>query len=177
MRVPVGLETTRLFFRQPKSEDAEWIFESYAQDTDVTRYLTWQPHKNIDETRAFLARCDFDWKSEIAFPLVITRKDNGEPIGMVEIRINGFKADIGYLLTKKEWGKGYMTEAVQKIVDWALGQEEIYRVWAVCDIDNSPSARVMEKVGMKREGILGKWIMHPNISDEPRDCYCYSLVK
>jgi len=43
-----------------------------------------------------------------------------------------------------------MTEAVQKVVDWALKQPEIYRVWAVCDVDNVGSARVMAKAGMTR---------------------------
>jgi hypothetical protein len=53
----------------------------------------------------------------------------------------------------------------------------IFRVWALCDVDNLASARVMEKVGMQREGILRRWILHPNLSDEPRDVYCYSVVK
>ena len=54
-------------------------------------------------------------------------------------------------------GKGYITEAVKSIVDWAFKQQEIYRVWSVCDVDNIGSARVMEKVGMQREGILRRW--------------------
>ena len=50
-------------------------------------------------------------------------------------------------------------------------------MWAVCDIDNLASARVMEKAGMQREGILKRWSVHPNISAEPRDSYCYAVVK
>src|SRR5215831_19227433 len=70
-----------------------------------------------------------------------------------------------------------ITEAVKSIVDWALKQREIYRVWSVCDVDNVGSARVMEKVGMQKEGILRRWSVHPSISPEPRDAYCYAITK
>ena len=70
-----------------------------------------------------------------------------------------------------------MTEAVKALVTWALQRPEIYRVWAVCDIDNKASARVMEKAGMQREGILRRWSIHPNVSNEPRDSYCYAILK
>jgi [ribosomal protein S5]-alanine N-acetyltransferase len=70
-----------------------------------------------------------------------------------------------------------MTEIVKKLADWALKRGGIYRVWSVCDVDNRASARVMEKAGMRREGILRRWSMHPTISDEPRDSYCYSITK
>lgn len=70
-----------------------------------------------------------------------------------------------------------MTEAVRAVVDWAIGQPEMHRVWAVCDVDNKASARVLEKAGMEREGILRRWSIHPNISEFPRDCICYAKVK
>jgi [ribosomal protein S5]-alanine N-acetyltransferase len=86
---------------------------------------------------------------------------------MIEIRINQYKADLGYVLVKLKWGKGYMPEAMQALIDWALGQNEIYRVWAICDVENVASARVMEKVGMQKEGVLRRWLIHPNIAKEP----------
>ena len=58
-----------------------------------------------------------------------------------------------------------------------MDQEPIHRVWAVCDVENRGSARVLEKVGMQREAILRKWLVHPNISPIPRDCYCYAIVR
>jgi RimJ/RimL family protein N-acetyltransferase len=104
-------------------------------------------------------------------------KEETRLLGAAEIRIDRFKVDLGYVLARSEWGKGYMPEAAQALISWALGQEEIYRVWAVCDVENRASARVMEKVGMQREGILKRWVIHPNISTEPRDCYCYAIYK
>jgi len=163
--------------RPPIIEDAEVIFSKYAQDAEVTRYLTWRPHAEIEDSRAYLNRCLSLWSEGSAFPWVLIRREDSEFIGMLEARIDRYKMDLGYVLAKSEWGKGYMPEAVRAIIDWAMNQSGIYRIWAVCDLENRASARVMEKVGMEREGILRRWIIHPNQSDEPRDCYCYSIVK
>ena len=108
---------------------------------------------------------------------MIAKKDDRQLIGMIGLKVDGHKAELGYVLARAYWNTGYMTEAARAVVKWALEQKGIYRVWAVCDVENQPSARVMEKIGMQREGVLRRWIMHPNRSDEPRDCYCYSMTK
>ena len=174
---PGTLETTRLLLRMPKMNDAESIFQKYAQDEEVTKFLIWRPHQNIDTTRKFIHRCIRSWKEETAFPWVIVRKKDEQLIGMLELRIEGFRADLGYAIGREFWGHGYATEVTKSVIKWALEQENIYRVWATCDIENLASARVLEKAGMQREGILRRSIIHPNISTEPRDCFCYSMVK
>jgi RimJ/RimL family protein N-acetyltransferase len=70
-----------------------------------------------------------------------------------------------------------MTEAARSVVHWAIGLPLVYRVWAVCDIDNKASARVLEKIGMQRESILRRYIIHPTMSAEPRNCLVYSIVR
>jgi RimJ/RimL family protein N-acetyltransferase len=177
MKPPETLETPRLLLRLPILEDVEPIFQKYAQDPEVSKYLFWRPHESISTTREFLNRCIQCWKDETAFPWVITNKDDHTLLGMIELRIDRFCADFGYGIAKQYWGNGYTTEAAKVIVHWALNQESIYRVWAICDVENLASARVMEKVGMQKEGILRRLTIHPNISIEPRDCYCYSIVK
>jgi len=157
-------------------DDAEAIFETYAQDADVTRFLTWRPHRTIGETRDFLQSRLDAWRKRSGFTWAITLRDQ-TLIGGIALRIYGRKADVGYVIARPFWNQGYASEALQAIVDWALAQPEIFRVWAVCDIDNVASARVLEKVGMQREGVLHSWIMHPNLSDKPRDCLCYAIVK
>jgi RimJ/RimL family protein N-acetyltransferase len=177
MKPPELIETRRLVLRIPSLADAEAIFNSYAQDHNVLRYLTWLPHENIQETEGFLADCIVAWKNASRFPYVIVLRESDEVIGMIEIRIDGFKADVGYVVSRRHWGKAIATEALRSLADWALKQEAIYRLWALCDVDNLASARVLEKAGMQREGLLRRQIIHPNISDEPRDCYCYAAVK
>lgn len=173
---PETFITLRLLLRPPRLSDAQSIFSNYAKDLETTRYLIWRPHKKIHETEEFLTRVAV-WGADDDFSWAVTLKDSGELIGMVGLRINEFKADLGYVLGRQWWGRGYATEAVQSIVDWALSQPGIYRVWAMCDVDNLASARVLEKVGMSREGVLRRSTMHPNVSEEPRDSYCYAIVK
>jgi hypothetical protein len=85
--------------------------------------------------------------------------------------------DVGYLTARPWWGQGLMTEVLTEVVDWAMGQPSVFRIGAFCDVDNVASARVMEKSGLVREGLLRRWLMHPNISDEPRDCFSYARVR
>jgi len=112
-----------------------------------------------------------------AYSYAIALKDSEAVIGMIALHPDDFKVGLGYVLAHPHWGKGYMTEAVRVLANWLLEQPEIYRVFAVCDMENFASARVMEKAGMIREGILLRNSMHPNVSNEPRDSYIYSIVK
>ncbi len=177
MKPPESFDTARLLLRVPAMADAESIFQAYAQDSEVTRFMTWRAHKEISETEQFISGCIASWKDQIRFPYCIVLKNRNELVGMIDVRIASFRAEVGFVLSRQHWGQGIMTEATRTLVDWVSSQPQIYRVWAVCDMENVASARVLEKVGMQREGILRRYIMHPNVSDEPRDCYCYAIVK
>jgi RimJ/RimL family protein N-acetyltransferase len=96
---------------------------------------------------------------------------------MLEIHAKGFIMEIGYGMAHSHWGNGYMTEALIAVNDWAFKQPDIFRMQAICDVENIGSARVMEKAGMIREGLMRRYVVHPNISDEPRDVYLYAIVK
>jgi len=177
-RPPEKIETKRLLLRKPMMEDAAPIFKLYAQDQKVTRYLSFKPHQSIDDTKAFLKRCLNSWNNNTSFPWTIVRMKDKQLIGMIEIAsIDQTGINLGYVLAQAYWGNGYMSEALRKIIVWALHQNDIYRVWAICDTENIASTRVMEKAGMQKEGILRRWTILPNMGDEPRDCYCYSIVK
>lgn len=177
MKPPIQFKTKRLILRAPVLDDAEDIFKAYAQDKAVVKHLTWMPHKHVENTREFLQNCVSDWKRERSFTWVILEGGSNTLLGMVGMVPEEYKVELGYVLRRDYWGKGIMTEAAQAIVDWAKQERSIYRIGAFCDTQNTASAHVLEKVGMQREGILRRWIRHPNISNEPRDCYCYSIVK
>jgi ribosomal-protein-alanine N-acetyltransferase len=174
---PITLKTERLRLRKVKLADAEAIFRQYAQDPEVTKYVSWRAHKDIEETREFVRMCLLAWDVGNAFHWVIERLEDKQVMGMISARAGGEKWELGYVLARFHWERGYMTEAVKGIIAWAMRQKDIYRIWAVCDVDNLASARVMEKVGMQREGVLRRWSVHPNISAEPRNSYCYAITK
>jgi ribosomal-protein-alanine N-acetyltransferase len=177
MKPPEQFETERLSLRKPRMDDAPAIFASYAQDPEVTRYMTWRPHKNVEETYRILELMLKFWDEENSYSYVISLKHSDSVIGMISMHPDGFKVGLGYVLARPHWGKGNMPEAARVITNWLLGQPDIYRVFAVCDVENLASARVMEKAGMIREGILHRNSIHPNVSDEPRDSYIYAIVK
>lgn len=177
MTPPENFQTERLILRVPVVADARAVFEEYARDSAVTKYLAWRPHRSIGDAAEFLTKCFFMRQENIAFPYAITLRDSEKLIGMIELRFEESRLDIGYVLAAPYWNLGYMTEAVRAVIAWGLNQKEIYRVWAYCDTENLPSARVLEKAGMQREGILRRWMILPNLSDSPRDCYAYSIVK
>lgn len=70
-----------------------------------------------------------------------------------------------------------MLEIISAFIDEAFAMGAIYRVWAVCGIDNHASRRAMEKAYMKHEGVLRSWILHPNMGNSPRDCHCLATTK
>lgn len=177
MKLPESIETSRLRLRKPSLSDADAIFNDYAQDEEVVRYLVWRTHKDIAETRVFLERCIQAWEGRSNVPYAIERKEDGRLLGMIEAMMGPHSAGAGYVIARAHWGQGYMPEALKALNSLVLAQPEIYRMEILCDVDNLASARVMEKVGMQREGLLRRRSIHPAIGPEPRDCYLYALVR
>jgi [ribosomal protein S5]-alanine N-acetyltransferase len=174
---PDTVETLRLHLRHPVPTDAERIFQTYAQDREVTRYVEWVPHTCVGTTKKFIALCQDRWTNSVAFPYVITRKEDRELLGMIEVRPNRHRANFGYVLARSYWGNGFMPEAIAAIVKITFEPPAVYRMEAICDVANKASARALEKSGFFREALLRRYIIHPNISLEPRDCLLYAITK
>lgn len=178
LRPPHRFATARLTGRMPRLEDGPAVFAAYASDPEVTRYLAWRPYERVEPLNAFLREAIAHWeKGEGHLAWLLCLKGTDTPIGSIGMTIEGGKATFGYALAKKFWGHGFAAEALQHLVDWALAQPTIFRAWAFCDVENPASARVMEKAGMVREGILRRWHVAPNLGPEPRDCVAYAKVK
>ena len=97
-------------------------------------------------------------------------------MGMVALRPDGHKADMGYVLGRVHWGQGLMVDAARVVVDAAFLDPALLRVWAVSDVDNRASARVLEKLGVVREGLIRSWLLHPNVSPVPRDVLVFAQL-
>ena len=170
---PESFATARLILRKPRAEDAPLIFAAYAQDPDVTRYLTFRPHRDLNDTHEAIGRFLENWHTGKSYSWLIFRRDPEELIGAIAAREDQ-GINVGYLLAHPFWGQGFMSEALGVIVEWAFSAPSIFRVWAVCDLENDASARLLERNGFRQEGVLKKLSLHPNVSDIPRDCYCYA---
>jgi len=176
MKPPATIETPRLRLRPLVVEDAPVIFATWAQDAEVSRYVTWSPHRSVDDTRGFLRYCVDGWEKNGPFNWAIVLREKARLAGTIELRPQGPRVEVGYVLARAYWGQGLMSEVVRVLVNWALDQPDVHRVWAVCDVENPASARVLEKAGMQREGTLRRWAT-ANVSALPRDCWCYARVK
>lgn len=169
-------ESSRLRLRPININDADYLFNNWAQELTIAKYMTWIPHDNIKQTKQFVASCIKGWNRN-DFTWVIEIKGSKEIIGSFAARQDAHKLDIGYLLVEKHWGKGYMTEIITSFIKSAFKIKGIKRIWAVCDVENNASKRVMEKSGMSYEGVLKSWLVHPNMKNNPRDCHCLGIIK
>jgi RimJ/RimL family protein N-acetyltransferase len=172
---PDALDTPRLTFRPLARADAQAIFDTYAQDPLVSQFLTWRPHASVAATEAFIASTE---GASATRNYVLIERAGGSLVGSFELRRHSpSRVGYGYLLARPFWGRGLMTEALSAAADWALGQPGVWRIGDVCDVENLASARVMEKAGFVREGLLRRWAVHPNLGEAPRDCFSYARVR
>ena len=151
------IETERLILRRFKIEDAEDMYKNWASDPEVTKFLTWPPHKNADVTRAILEEWIPQYDDGGYFNWVMEYKENGKIIGNISVvKLNEEieSADIGYCLSRAYWGQGFMPEALKAVMDYLFDVAGLNRIAASHDVNNPKSGRVMEKAGMKQEGIF-----------------------
>ncbi len=174
--IPQSLQTLRLHLRAPRLEDAELILHRWAHDPAVTRYMSWKPHQTVDQSLQFIRQALQDAHAD-KHTWLIEQCDDTRLLGSVGLRRDGHRVELGYCLARDAWGQGYATEAARAVTEAALADPAIYRVSACCAPANHASVRVMEKIGMRREGLLRAWLVLPNISDRPQDMLCYAKAK
>jgi ribosomal-protein-alanine N-acetyltransferase len=173
---PESFQTPRLLLRKPRPADAPLIFAAYACDPEVVRYLTFLPHRELRESEEAVQRFIDNWETGKAFHWLMFSRNSGQLVGAISARRDQGIV-LGYCLARPFWRQGYMSEAVVAVVNWAFTDPDVFRVWAVCDLDNEASARLLESNGFHEEGILRKYSLHPSVSAVPRDCYCYAKTR
>ena len=152
----VRLETSRLILRRARMEDAEPMFYNWANDKEVTKYLTWPPHSNIEVTQKVLESWVESYEKEDYYQWMIVLKEIHEPIGSIMVSTVGRaqSAHVGYCIGKKWWHQGIMSETLLAVMDFLFNEVGYHRVEAMHDSNNPNSGKVMAKCGMKYEGTL-----------------------
>lgn len=151
------LETSRLILRRFTPEDSQAMYENWASDPEVTRYLTWPAHSSPEVSTWVLN----DWISHYAeadfYQWAIVPKDLGQPIGSISVVEKNDRVqsvEIGYCIGRPWWHRGYTTEALQRVISFFFEAVGVNRVEARHDARNPHSGGVMEKCGLRREGLL-----------------------
>ena len=173
---PPRLETRRLILRRIEEKDYEDMFE-YSADSDVTKYLTWQPHVNIGETKTYAADLQKKYDSGKFFDWGLVSKEDGKLIGtcgFTSINLNQNTCEVGYVLTKRYWGRGLMPEAVECVINFAFDYFGFDKVEARFLDGNEQSKKVMLKTGMTFEKTEHN-VFH--VKGEYKTVHTYSITR
>ncbi len=151
------LKTLNLLLRPMKMSDAPDIFR-YASDPEVSRYVLWEPHKKISETRSYIRYVRRLYRHGLPSSWAVVERDSLTAIGSIGFMwyspVN-HSAEVGYSFSRQFWNRGYATQALRAVIDASFRSiPDLNRIEAQHDTRNPASGRVMEKCGMKPEGIL-----------------------
>ncbi len=179
MELTLPIETPRLILRHYRVTDASNILEDWASDPEVAKYLSWPPHQSLADTYSFLQHNEESWQNNGHLGMGIESKASGRLIGGIGFTVETpHRVQFGYAIGRAHWGQGYTVEALASLVKLVFRDPQIHRAYALCYVENRGSARVMEKVGMRFEGILRQYHLLPNLSPEiPCDMACYALLR
>ncbi len=172
------LETERLMLRRFRPDDAAAMYNNWASDDEVTKYLMWPTHSSIEVSEYVTNDWVNSYSKDDYYQWAIVLKENGdEPIGsisMVNSNENLSMVHIGYCIGRKWWHKGITSEAMKALIDFFFDVVEANRIESRHDPRNPHSGNVMKKCGMKYEGTLrnADW-NNQGICDA---CY-YSILK
>jgi ribosomal-protein-alanine N-acetyltransferase len=170
------LETKRLILRKMTLADAQGIFE-YASDPELTKYTEWDYHKSIEDSVNFLKSVIQKYENQEISEWGVILKEYNKFIGTCAYlwwQPAHNRTEIGYTLSRKYWGRGLMTEAVKEVMKFGFEQMELNRIEGRCFVENTASQRVLEKVGMKFEGILRAQLLVKGVY---RNVKLYSILR
>ena len=151
------LETARLVLRRFELSDAGAMFNNWAGDPEVTKYLTWPTHGDISDSEQILSDWTTSYSGENFYNWCIVLKASSEPIGSIgshAINEDLNMVQIGYCIGRKWWGQGYVPEALGELVSFFFEEVEVNRIEARYDPRNINSGKVMTKAGLIYEGTL-----------------------
>jgi len=148
------LETPRLVLRKCRAEDAQYVFDNWASDPEVTRYMSWPTHTSIEVTESVIGQWLEEQRSDSFYNWIIVFKESGEPVGLIGAIANekDQNADVGYCLSRRLWGKGFVPEALSAVIDFLFDEVGFEKIKARHCVENPNSGKVMIKCGMLHEG-------------------------
>lgn len=175
-KVTKVMETERLILRPFEINDANDMFINWCCDPEVTKYLTWSPHENLEDSQKIAKLWHDQAESNSIYQWAIELKSIQQVIGSIGIVRDNPETktgELGYAIGRKFWHQGITTEAANAVIPYLFecGYE---RIQAIHDVKNPNSGKVLEKVGMTKEGILRK---HAKNNQGIVDVAIYGILK
>ena len=160
--LPASIESARLLLRPPQSGDGATLHEAIVESLpELRRFLASLPWVAEEQTResaeAFCRNAESNFLARRDLPFLMIAKASGRLIGACGLHRTAWdvpKTEVGYWVRSSESGKGYVTEAVDRLVAFAFEALAAERIEIVTDAENLASRRVAERCGFTLEGIL-----------------------
>lgn len=155
------IETERLILRPFVREDAQAMYNNWAKDPEVTKFLSWPCYKSVDDAHEILNIWMESYETSNFYQWAIELKELGEAIGSISVVNSDDRvemAEIGYCIGKHWWGRGIMPEALNAVMDYLFEEVGLQRIEAGHDPNNPASGAVIRKCGMKYEGTFRRRI-------------------
>lgn len=158
------IHTKRLTLKKITESDAEDVFE-YSSDPEVSKYLLWYPHKNIEYTKEYLYRLKNDYRIGRYYDwgvYIRGGENDGKMIGtcgFTSFDLYNNSAEVGYVLNRNFWGQELSSEALKAVIEFGFEKLLLHRIEAKFILDNVNSKKVMEKCQMTYEGVLRSSMM------------------
>ena len=153
----VELETERLLLRRFTLDDAQDMYRNLCSDARVNKFLTWELHRSVDDTKELMRSFVERYESPSRYCWAIVSKETNEVVGTIAaptVKELTKTVEVTYAIAQDQWGKGITAEALKAVIAFLFDKVGVNRIEAGHDANNPNSGKVMEKVGMKKEGVL-----------------------
>ncbi|MBU8692296.1 GNAT family N-acetyltransferase [Bacillus altitudinis] len=167
----IVLETERLRLRTMDEDDAPFLYEKLFQDEEVMKYYpSLKDEKQTKEWIAWNQKNDCTYHTSL---WIIEEKETKEPLGQSGIVLQNVEGqtelEIGYMLKRSAWGKGYAVEAAKGCLAYGFDEMKVRRMVSLIRPDNEASVKVAMKMGMKKEKTISKWDQMIDVYSVTRD--------
>lgn len=172
------LETSRLLLRKVTKDDAFDAYNNWCNSDSVSKYVLWEKHIDVNETYNLFSLWEKEYDDLKTFRWIVISKENNSPIGTIDVSkkyLNFGTCFIGYCYGEKYWNKGYATEALKCVIKFLFEEVGVNTIYAEYLHNNPASGKVMQKVGMKYEGVLRSRIIDKD--GLRNDLISYSILK
>ena len=155
------VETSRLVLRPFVREDAQAMFDNWASDPAVTKFLSWPTYRSVEDAHSILNVWLESYEKPDFYQWAIVLKELNQPIGSISVVNSDDRVDmveIGYCIGRNWWGRGIMPEALSAVMSYLFDEVGMQRIEAGHDPDNPASGAVLRKCGLQYEGTLRRRI-------------------
>ena len=169
----IELKSDRLILRKFKENDAEKIYNSFINDESFLYYAN-KERRSFEQEKESLKGIEEKYNNKEYYNWLITLK-NDIVIGAINLNVDNYNESVefNYAIDEKHQNKGYMTEALNVIKEFVINDLEANRFFGGCEINNIASKKVMEKCGLKYEGVLRNYL---KLKDGYHDMRVYSFI-